>query len=271
MKLLSEISVSSELQYSIENGYPLGALFRIGSKKFFDLMREVYSLHKQGHLELSPEEEVINSLKIGTPAECNGVKVALNLPLTDTHQIGYDEDGPDSDWRKFQVFVEVEGEVRKIEFFDKVGITLYNNDEKQIELQKQVDDNFIDDPSTEQYWQSIVGLMRSWYRPRRRGSETIKPYIDEDVHLEGEELVIKRTFPGELNVELSWHTDGYDRTFEVLEGGGWFYQSDNQMPVEMVEGMHIFVAGDEIHRGIMGPGDLVIYIRDDTRIYKEQK
>jgi hypothetical protein len=48
--------------------------------------------------------------------------------------------------------------------------------------------------------------------------------------------------------ELVWHRDKRDRKVTVLEGEGWFFQMDNDIPRPMKEGEEFFVPKEEYHR-----------------------
>jgi len=61
-------------------------------------------------------------------------------------------------------------------------------------------------------------------------------------------------------IELKWHRDLEDRTVTVLEGQGWYFQQDNELPVELKEGVSIFIPKLEWHRVIKGDTNLKIKI-----------
>ena len=70
-----------------------------------------------------------------------------------------------------------------------------------------------------------------------------------------------RTFSKKVNsMELVWHQDKEDRNIEVLEGEGWSFQRDNELPVPLKEGDRIFITANQIHRIIKGNTDLKIKI-----------
>ena len=70
-----------------------------------------------------------------------------------------------------------------------------------------------------------------------------------------------REFSKDVNeMDLVWHQDKEDRKIEVLEGKGWKFQRDNNVPVDMKIGDRIFIAEGEIHRVIKGTTDLKIKI-----------
>jgi quercetin dioxygenase-like cupin family protein len=70
-----------------------------------------------------------------------------------------------------------------------------------------------------------------------------------------------RTFSKNVNkLELVWHQDKEDRNIEILEGEGWSFQRDNELPVSLKEGDRIFITANQIHRIIKGNTDLKIKI-----------
>ena len=78
------------------------------------------------------------------------------------------------------------------------------------------------------------------------------PYIDTNN---------TRTFSKDVDeMSLIWHTDQEDRTVTVLEGEGWQFQRDNELPLVLSEGVRIFIPKDEIHRVIKGSTDLKLKI-----------
>jgi quercetin dioxygenase-like cupin family protein len=80
----------------------------------------------------------------------------------------------------------------------------------------------------------------------------IKPYIN-DANV--------RTFSKKVNsMELVWHQDKEDRNIEILEGEGWLFQRDNELPLLLKEGDRIFITANQIHRIIKGNTDLKIKI-----------
>jgi quercetin dioxygenase-like cupin family protein len=83
------------------------------------------------------------------------------------------------------------------------------------------------------------------------------PYTD----LETTDKYIIREFGQDIDsIELVWHQDKEDRLVEVLEGEGWKFQRDNNVPVDMKIGDRIFIPEGEIHRIIKGTTNLKIKI-----------
>ena len=70
-----------------------------------------------------------------------------------------------------------------------------------------------------------------------------------------------RTFSKDVNaMDLIWHMDDENRNIEVLEGKGWKFQRDNELPLELKEGDSIFIPRHQVHRVIKGKTDLKILI-----------
>ena len=83
------------------------------------------------------------------------------------------------------------------------------------------------------------------------------PYTDIEVT----DKYIIREFNENIDpIELLWHRDLENRTVEILEGDGWKFQKENKLPVELKEGVRIFIPALEWHRVIKGNTNLKIKI-----------
>ena len=70
-----------------------------------------------------------------------------------------------------------------------------------------------------------------------------------------------RTFSKDVDeMDLIWHRDDEDREIEILEGKGWQFQRDNELPLELKEGDRIFIPRHQVHRVIKGETYLKIKI-----------
>ena len=70
-----------------------------------------------------------------------------------------------------------------------------------------------------------------------------------------------RTFSKDVDpMELIWHMDDEDRNIEILEGKGWKFQFDNELPLSLVKGDRIFITKHRVHRIHKGTNDLKIKI-----------
>ena len=58
--------------------------------------------------------------------------------------------------------------------------------------------------------------------------------------------------------ELIWHRDKEDREVTILEGRGWKFQRDNELPITLKKGDTIHIKKNEYHRIIKGDTNLRI-------------
>ena len=80
----------------------------------------------------------------------------------------------------------------------------------------------------------------------------MKPYLDNSNI---------RIFSKDVNpMELIWHMDDEDRNIEILEGKGWKFQFDNELPLSLTKGDRIFIDRHRVHRVHKGTTDLKIKI-----------
>lgn len=74
---------------------------------------------------------------------------------------------------------------------------------------------------------------------------------------------ITRTFDENVDShELVWHRDKKDRIVEIVRGKGWKFQMDNQLPIELKEGMRLEIPKETYHRVIKGKTPLTIKIKE---------
>ena len=74
-----------------------------------------------------------------------------------------------------------------------------------------------------------------------------------------------RTFPADVDeMDLIWHADKENRIITVLEGNGWKFQFDEELPIEMTKGKSISILKGIIHRVIKGNGPLVIKLQKNS-------
>ena len=62
--------------------------------------------------------------------------------------------------------------------------------------------------------------------------------------------------------ELEWHRDENDREIEVLEGSGWLFQFDNDLPFIINKTNTVFIPKETFHRLHSGTDKLVLKIRE---------
>lgn len=84
---------------------------------------------------------------------------------------------------------------------------------------------------------------------------TVLPFEEEQVS----DNIFIRTFSTDVDeMDLIWHTDKENRFIKVLEGNGWQFQYDEELPFEMTDGLGFPVMKGQIHRVIKGLGPLKI-------------
>ena len=66
--------------------------------------------------------------------------------------------------------------------------------------------------------------------------------------------------------DLVWHRDKADRVVTVLEGAGWKFQRDNELPFELHPGDKFFIEALEYHRIIKGNKELKIKIEEKKNV-----
>ena len=96
----------------------------------------------------------------------------------------------------------------------------------------------------------------------------MKPY--EEVALT-ESLTIRKFSRNTRSDELVWHRDRENRIVEVISGKGWYFQTDDTLPVLLEKGARIAIPAGEYHRVIKGKDDLVIkIIKEKKKLSKKQ-
>ena len=61
-------------------------------------------------------------------------------------------------------------------------------------------------------------------------------------------------------LELKWHYDEQDRTVTALNNSSWKVQYDNELPVQLMQDVPIFIKAGNYHRLIKGEGSLRVKI-----------
>ena len=81
------------------------------------------------------------------------------------------------------------------------------------------------------------------------------PFEEEQI----DDHIFIRTFSTDVDeMDLIWHEDRENRFIKVLEGNGWQFQYDEELPFEMTDGLGFPVMKGQIHRVIKGVGPLKI-------------
>ena len=139
MYLLEDVKISNNLKYHIDNGINLHEnIFRIYSKAYFDLIKEVKVLYENDQIALIDEDAELLETDIGQFAEYNGKVVKLDAPfplkkkLNEVEykgkkvKIGKPFRTPGEN-KKFAVYVKTpSGRVKKVRFGDP-NLKIKNN------------------------------------------------------------------------------------------------------------------------------------------------
>jgi len=81
------------------------------------------------------------------------------------------------------------------------------------------------------------------------------PFEEEKI----DDHIFIRIFSADVDeMDLIWHEDKENRFIKVLEGNGWKFQYDEELPFEMTDGLGFPVMKGQIHRVIKGLGPLKI-------------
>ena len=64
--------------------------------------------------------------------------------------------------------------------------------------------------------------------------------------------------------ELVWHRDKNNRWVDVVEGGDWKFQMEDELPITLTNGMRIFIPKESFHRVIKGSKQLKVLITEET-------
>ena len=80
--------------------------------------------------------------------------------------------------------------------------------------------------------------------------------------IENEGRLIRTFFPDVEDEELKWHQDLNDRKVRIVESGGWKFQMDESLPINLSNNDELFIPKLNWHRVIKGDGKLVVEIEE---------
>ena len=84
------------------------------------------------------------------------------------------------------------------------------------------------------------------------------PFTEEQI----DDYIFIRTFSADVDeMDLIWHADKENRVVTVLEGNGLKFQFDEELPIEMTNGLDISIFEGRLHRIIKGNGPLKIQLQ----------
>lgn len=131
MRLLSDVQVSDNLKYHLDKGLSLYEnVFRVYSKAYFELIKEVRDLYENDKIALTDEELELVETDIGSLAEYKGRKVRLDAPYEIEERLNEAEHRgkkvkigkpfrTPGENKKFAVYVKApSGNIKKVRFGD---------------------------------------------------------------------------------------------------------------------------------------------------------
>jgi hypothetical protein len=77
-----------------------------------------------------------------------------------------------------------------------------------------------------------------------------------------ENKIIRIFHPDVDEQELKWHQDLKDRTVKIKKSGNWKFQNEDQLPVDLIEDMEIFIPKYTWHRVIKGDSHMIVEIEE---------
>ena len=87
------------------------------------------------------------------------------------------------------------------------------------------------------------------------------PFEEEQIN----KFTFIRTFSADVDeMDLIWHADKENRIVTVLEGNGWKFQFDEELPICMTNGKSISIEKGKLHRVIKGNGPLKINLQKNS-------
>lgn len=145
LNVISDIKISDNLRYHVENKIPLCEnIFRIYSKAYFDLINEARILYDRDLLEVTDEDAELLETDLGKVAEYGDKLVYLDAPLLMKEKLNEAEHGgkkvklgkpirTPSGPKKFKVYVKDGDRVKLVRFGDskKSGLSIKNNSPKR--------------------------------------------------------------------------------------------------------------------------------------------
>ena len=135
MELHTEAPISDDLKYHLENSIPLNeTIYRIGSEKYFNLVKEVKALHSKGLIKLNENDAFIVNEFDNQYIMLEGKKIKMNFIYEDAEaeaineaeyqgkkvELGKPKRGGS---KKFYVYVRdpKSGNIKKVSFGAKAG------------------------------------------------------------------------------------------------------------------------------------------------------
>ena len=123
------MDIEETVIYHLQNGIPLGELYRVGSQKYYQVFNEARILWKEGKLELNGANLWFVESDIGYFAEHNGEMVALDSPMMEAEEKEPELNKPKAGGpKKYYVYVKDGDKVKKVSWGDTTGLKIKLND-----------------------------------------------------------------------------------------------------------------------------------------------
>lgn len=179
-------------------------------------------------------------------------------------------------WGKtiLRIFKLVEGELNADDplskiFFISDGLMTMLDDKYKVKFARYISELASEKPNDEivpdyfvenelRHWLNEKFFLDPPLQPKRTKQDDELPF-DQEI----KEGFKYRTFKSNVDTsELKWHFDNSNRKVTVLEGKGWEFQLDNELPRMLKEGDVLFIPKGVYHRIKRGQGDLKIKIQE---------
>lgn len=83
-----------------------------------------------------------------------------------------------------------------------------------------------------------------------------KPYNE----IKNGATLIRYFDPAVDDMELVWHRDMKDRHVTIVKNGGWKFQREDELPIDLFDGEVIFIPKETWHRVLKGNSILIVEI-----------
>ena len=125
------VDVQESVLFHLQEGIPLGELYRVGSQRYYQVFNEARVLWQEGKLELNGANLWFVESDIGYFAEHNGEMVALDSPMMEEEEKEPELNKPKAGGpKKYYVYVKdpSSGNIKKVSWGDTTGLKIKLND-----------------------------------------------------------------------------------------------------------------------------------------------
>lgn len=255
-KTAKKILATEAIFYAKRTKKSLHEIYRPHSEMYYELFETAREL---GAIVEGADKYLLEDTDIGEFSRYQGKMVPLDIPLIEETDVELNSPKRGGS-KKFYVYVKNDkGNVVKVSFGDDTGLQAKINDaEATKSFVARHDCANKKDKTTRLLGVSFTNVRQGTWTRRWRRLLLVNPYTDEKEF---------RTFSCNVDDnELVWHRDKTDRIVTVVEGEGWQYQTDNDLPIELKEGDTLFIPAMTYHRILKGKSDLKIKIKENLDV-----